>query len=155
MPQQGDDWTDSEEQTLQNHWDTHTAQEIADILPGRTVDAVYSKHYHIKENGRSSGAKSKAVTEKDEMVSDVTNGRREQRYDVGDYVITDQKISASTLEGEGAQVTSIDNPEGDSPDSYIEFPTGAEKSWMHPIFVRIQAPMPLSGQKNHHQLRSI
>jgi predicted esterase YcpF (UPF0227 family) len=51
MPQQGDDWTDSEEQTLQTHWDSMTAQEIAGMLPGRTLDAVYSKRHRMKENG--------------------------------------------------------------------------------------------------------
>jgi hypothetical protein len=50
MPQKGDDWTASEESTLQNHWDTHTAQEIADMLPNRTLDAVYSKHQRMKES---------------------------------------------------------------------------------------------------------
>jgi len=53
MPTKGDDWTASEESTLQNHWDTHTAQEIADRLPNRTLDAVYSKHQRMKENGRT------------------------------------------------------------------------------------------------------
>jgi hypothetical protein len=51
MPQKGDDWTTSEEQTLANHWNSHTAQEIADMLPSRTLDAVYSKHQRMKENG--------------------------------------------------------------------------------------------------------
>jgi len=50
MPTKGDDWTRSEEQTLETNWNTHSAQEIADMLPGRTLDAVYAKHSRMKED---------------------------------------------------------------------------------------------------------
>jgi len=54
MTTRGDDWTESEEQTLRNNWSSHTAQEIADMLPGRTVEAVYSKHQRMKDGSNKS-----------------------------------------------------------------------------------------------------
>jgi len=61
MATHGDDWTPSEEQTLENNWNTHAAEEIADMLPGRTVDAVYSKHNRMKGTG---GTSSNAIGER-------------------------------------------------------------------------------------------
>ncbi len=66
MPQSGDDWTPSEEQTLENNWNTHSAQEIADMLPGRTVDAVYSKHNRMKEHGSNTHHDSGPSSERSE-----------------------------------------------------------------------------------------
>jgi len=63
MPTKGDDWTRSEEQTLETNWNTHSAQEIADMLPGRTLDAVYAKHSRMKEHSELSGTTPAPSTE--------------------------------------------------------------------------------------------
>jgi len=51
MAQKGDRWSKRETQKLKNKWPDNTAEEIADMLPGRTEEAVESKAQRLREKG--------------------------------------------------------------------------------------------------------
>jgi len=51
MVKKGDIWSKRETQKLKNKWPDNTAEEIAEMLPGRTVEAVESKAQRLRENG--------------------------------------------------------------------------------------------------------
>jgi len=51
MPRKGDRWSKRETRKLKNKWPDHTAEEIAGMLPGRTVEAVESKAQRLNEKG--------------------------------------------------------------------------------------------------------
>ncbi|WP_058825723.1 hypothetical protein [Haloferax sp. Q22] len=51
MTQKGDRWSKRETQKLKDKWPDHTAEEIAGMLPGRTVEAVESKAQRLNEKG--------------------------------------------------------------------------------------------------------
>ncbi len=107
MPTRGDDWTESEEQTLRNNWDAHTAQEIADMLPGRTKDAVYSKHNRMEEtSGSQPGTYSsseewiKIWRDEGRLRAGIFEEQYDAKYDTTDAVLVDdipiENLNSST-----------------------------------------------------------
>jgi len=47
----GDRWSKKETRKLKSNWPDHTAEEIADMLPGRTKEAVESKAQRLEDKG--------------------------------------------------------------------------------------------------------
>jgi len=51
MTHKGERWSKKETRKLKSNWPDHTAEEIADMLPGRTTEAVESKAQRLNEKG--------------------------------------------------------------------------------------------------------